>query len=215
MNNTLHDTTAVQVNSHLIEEVRAFSAATLHEASGQYGALPSEIKPISSGMSICGKATTVLSPPNDNLWLHRALYEAEPGDVLVVDVGLEFEAGYWGDIMTHAALERGLGGLVINGCVRDLAQIETLNFPIFARGICIHGTGKDHNAAGAINVPVRLGNAIIFPGDMIVGDRDGVVSIARSRIADVVQRAKEREEKENRILQQLEQGHSTLELYGW
>jgi 4-hydroxy-4-methyl-2-oxoglutarate aldolase len=198
---------------HLIERARRYSSATLHEASGQRGALPSAIKPIAPEFKICGPAVTVLSPPRDNLWLHRALYVAVPGDVLVVDVGSVYEAGYWGDVLTQAAMQRGLGGLVIDGCVRDGERLRELGLPIFSRGLCIKGTTKDKAAVGAINCPIRIGEVPIFAGDLAVADGDGAVIISQDDINKTLNQAEAREEKEEQVLHELYSGKRTLELY--
>ena len=123
----------------------------MHEAGGKIGALPSIIKPVAPAFRCCGPALTVHSPGGDNLWLHRALDVAQPGDVLVVHVSGAHEHGYWGEIMTTMAKVRGLAGLVIDGCVRDGVLLEQIGFPVFARGLCIRGTGKDYGAIGWIN----------------------------------------------------------------
>src|SRR5690606_36536738 len=101
---------------------------TLHEAAVQNGAPPSVINTVHHLFRICGPAVTVQSPPADNLWLHRAIVAAQPGDVLVVHVGGHYEAGYWGEVMSQAARARGLAGLVIDGCVRDGAILERFGF---------------------------------------------------------------------------------------
>lgn len=196
------------------EEISHYPSSTVHEAAGRIGALPFEIKPLSREFRVCGPAFTVLSPPNDNLWLHRAIYAARPGDILVVDVGTGYESGYWGEIMTSAAMERKLGGLVINGCVRDLDQLLELGFPIFARGICMRGTIKDFTSNAQLNTPARVGDIIILPGDLILGDSDGVVSIPRNRVPEVLQQAKAREDKEKQVLTEISAGKSTLDIYG-
>lgn len=198
----------------LIQRARKHSSATLHEASGQRGALPSAIKPIASEFKICGPVVTVLSPPGNNLWLHRAVYVAAPGDILVVDVGGAYEAGYWGDILTRAAMERNLGGLVIDGCVRDGERLRELGLPIFSRGLCIKGTTKDKTAVGAINCPIRIGGVPVFAGDLIVADGDGAVVISQNDVDKTLNQAEAREEKEERILRELDSGKRTLELYG-
>lgn len=199
----------------LIERASKFGAATLHEAAGQIGAFPSAIKPVAAKFRLCGPAVTVLSPPHDNLWLHRAIYVARPGDVLVVDTGGYFEAGYWGEIMSTAALARKLGGVLIDGCARDGTLLEELGLPVFSRGLCIRGTGKDLNAVGGINVPVRIGEVPVFPGDLVLGDADGLVAIPRADVADVIEKAASREAKEAGIILALESGQRTLDLYGW
>ena len=128
-----------------------------------------------------GPALTVHSPGGDNLWLHRALDVAQPGDVLVVHVSGAHEHGYWGEIMTTMAKVRGLAGLVIDGCVRDGVLLEQIGFPVFARGLCIRGTGKDYGAIGWIGEPVLIGDVTVSAGDLVVGDGDGVVAVPRAR----------------------------------
>ena len=192
-----------------------FPVATLHEAAGKIGALPSILKPTSVSFQLCGPAVTVDSPGGDNLWIHRALYVAQPGDVLVVHVSGVYEHGYWGEIMSTAAQVRGLGGLVIDGCVRDAMLLERIGFPVFARGLCIRGTGKDFNGHGRINGRILFGDVTVSPGDLIVGDRDGVVAIPRARVPDVIESAIQRADMEEGVLERLQRGESTMSIYGW
>lgn len=199
----------------VVEKARRLPAATLHEAAGRIGVMPSAIKPVAASFRVCGPAVTVDSPGGDNLWLHRAIYVAQPGDILVVRVSDAHEWGYWGEIMSVAAQARGLGGLVIDGCVRDGAVLEQFGFPVFARGLCIRGTGKDFGARGWINHPTLFGNLAVSPGDLVVGDTDGVVVLPRERAAELVQAAEQREEKEAAILQRLRAGERTLEVYNF
>ncbi|GAA0508165.1 4-carboxy-4-hydroxy-2-oxoadipate aldolase/oxaloacetate decarboxylase [Pigmentiphaga sp. GD03639] len=198
-----------------LEQAAALPSSTLHEAAGKIGALPSAIKPVHPSFRICGAAVTVQSPPADNLWLHRAIVAAQPGDVLVVHVGGHYEAGYWGEVMSQAARARGLAGLVIDGCVRDGAILERFGFPVFARGLCIRGTGKDFDARGWINAPTLFGDVTVQPGDLIVGDTDGVVAIPRARIDEVLAKARQREEDEARIIERLAAGENSLDIYNW
>jgi 4-hydroxy-4-methyl-2-oxoglutarate aldolase len=198
----------------LIDRARAFPSSTLHEAAGKIGALPSAIKPVAPSFRICGPAVTVHSPPADNLWLHRALYVARPGDILVVYVSGHYEAGYWGEVMSTAAKARKLGGLVIDGSVRDGALLEDMGFPVFARGLCMRGTGKDFDARGWINAPIQIEDIVVHPGDLIVGDTDGVVVIPRARIAETLDASTQREEFEAEVMRKLESGETTLDLLG-
>jgi 4-hydroxy-4-methyl-2-oxoglutarate aldolase len=193
----------------------ALPTATLHEAAGKAGALPWAIKPVAPSFRVCGPAVTIQGPPGDNLWLHRGLYAAQPGDVLVVNVGGQFDHGYWGEIMSTAAQVRGLGGLVIDGCVRDGILLEKIGFPVFARGLCIRGTGKDFGALGWINHPVLMGSVIVQAGDLIVGDTDGVVAIPSGEVSRVLDAAARREREEVAILERLAAGERTLDIYGW
>ncbi|MBP0594899.1 4-carboxy-4-hydroxy-2-oxoadipate aldolase/oxaloacetate decarboxylase [Paraburkholderia sp. LEh10] len=201
--------------AHLVAQASGMPSSTLHEALGRIGALPSSIKPVAPAMRICGPAVVVHAPGGDNLWLHRALYIAEPGDVLVVHVSGKPDFGYWGEIMSTAACERELGGLVIDGCVRDADQLEALGFPVFSTGLSIRGTGKDQGARGWINHPVRLGDVVVKPGDLIVGDRDGVVAVPRERVQEAVSSSAAREAKEITVMQRLRSGERTLELYNF
>ena len=204
-----------RVDSGLIARARVLPSATVHEAGGRVGALPPAIKPVHPSMKLCGPAVTVHSPGGDNLWIHRALYVAKPGDVLVVYANEVHDYGYWGEIMSTAAQVRGLGGLVIAGGVRDIDLLESIGFPVFATGLCIRGTGKDHLARGWVNHPVLMGDITVHAGDLVLGDRDGVVVIGRVRAAEVVQAAEQREAKEADVLKRIAAGERTLELYNF
>jgi len=199
----------------LVKRAAAFGTATLHEAGGKIGALPPAIKPMHPSFAIAGPAFTVHSPPGDNLWLHRAIAIAKPGDILVVFTEGVYEHGYWGEIMSTAGNAAKLGGLVIDACVRDGALLGKVGFPVFARGLCIRGTGKDFAARGWINHPLLLGDVTVEAGDLIVGDTDGVVAIPRAKIETVVQKSREREDKEAETMRQLTAGQKSIDLYGW
>ncbi len=204
-----------RVSPDLVAAAAKFGTATLHEAAGKIGALPSALKPMAPSFRICGPVFTVQGPAIDNLWLHRAIAAAQPGDVLVVYVNGVYEAGYWGEIMSTGAKARGLGGLVVDGCVRDADLLEDIGFPIFARGLCMGGTGKDFGARGWLNAPIMIGDVTVQPGDLVAGDTDGVVVIPRECVAETVEASAIREAKEAEIMEQLRNGATTLDLYGW
>jgi 4-hydroxy-4-methyl-2-oxoglutarate aldolase len=212
-NTTRHE--IPRVAADLVNAVRPLSTATLHEAASKGGALPSSIKPIAPQFRLCGPAITVHSPGGDNLWLHRAIYAAHAGDVLVVHTSGQYQHGYWGEIMSTAAKVRGLGGLVIDGCVRDGDLLAHIGFPVFSRGLCIRGTSKDFGARGWINAPLLIEDVLVHPGDLIVGDGDGVVCIAGNQVEQVLMAARQRERQEADILERLKQGGTTLDIYGW
>jgi len=194
-----------------MEKLAKFDSATVHEASGGKGALASAIKPLDPGMRVCGPAVTVFSEPGDNIIIHQAIYTAKPGDVLLVSAGGAVEAGPWGEIMAVAAQSRGIAGLVIDGYVRDSDAIIGLGFPVFSRGLCIKGTTKSH--LGLINHPLTISGEIINPGDIVLGDRDGVVVVAREELEQVIEQSRLRVEKEEEVMRELRDGKSTLELY--
>jgi 4-hydroxy-4-methyl-2-oxoglutarate aldolase len=196
----------------IYRELRSLGAATVYEAQGAKGAIDSGIKPIDKASRLVGPALTVDTRPADNLMLHYALLKARPGDVLVVDAKGFVEAGPWGDVLTAAAMKRGIAGLVIHGAVRDANAIESMGFPVFCRGLSIKGTGKVH--PGKVNVPVCIGDVVIRPGDIIVGDRDGVVVVSADEVSTVLESARAREAKEEAFRLAIEQGASTAELLG-
>jgi 4-hydroxy-4-methyl-2-oxoglutarate aldolase len=199
----------------LVMAAAAIQPATLHEAAGKLGALPSQLKPIDPAFRLCGPAFTVHGPGADNLWLHRALALARPGDVLVAHVSGVHEAGYWGEVMSTMARQRGLAGVVIDGCVRDGQLLAQIGVPVFARGLCLRGTGKDFGAIGWINAPLLIGDVAVHPGDLVSGDSDGLVVIPQARLDAAITAAHRREAEEVAILQRLRAGEATLDIYGW
>jgi len=196
-----------------VNKLRQFSAATLHEALGKTGNLPSAIKPIHPGMKVCGPAYTVQTMPRDNVLLHRAYAYAKPGDVIVASCSGFYEAGYWGDLMSLGAKTQGIAGLVIDACVRDADDIEALGFPVFSRGLCIRGTTNFGD--GTLNEPIVIGECLIQPGDIIVGDRDGVVVVPQNRIEEAIEKAIAREAREESVREQLRSGKTSIQIYGW
>jgi len=206
---------AQRVDAAVVQRAAGIATATLHEAGGRIGALPAAIKPVAPAFRIAGTAVTVHSPGGDNLWLHRALYVARPGDVLVVSVAGEYEYGYWGEIMSTAAKARGLAGLVIDGCVRDARLLGEIGFPVFSRGLCIRGTGKDYGATGFVNHPLLVGDVQVCAGDLVVGDEDGVVVLPVQQAPRIVDESMAREAKEAQIIERLLAGERTLEAYNF
>jgi 4-hydroxy-4-methyl-2-oxoglutarate aldolase len=194
----------------VIQHFRPLGSATVHEASGRKGAVDPAIRPIRKGLPLCGPAFTVQCAPGDNLMLHKALEKAQPGDVLVASVSGYPDGGYFGGLMAVSAVARRLGGLAIDGCIRDSAEIIAMGFPIFARGCCIRGTSKA--VAGLINHPTVFGGIVVEPGDLILGDDDGMVVVARGEAESVLKKALDRVEAEAKKSQQLQSGISSVEL---
>ena len=198
-----------------LAEATRLGAATLHEAAGRTGALPSAIKPVAPGMRIAGPAFTVHVPAGDNLWIHRALYAAAPGDVLVVSTSLGHEWGYWGDILNTAAIAQRLGGLVIDGGVRDVAGLSDMAFPVFSNGICLNGTIKGFDATAWLRQPIRIGDVVVRQGDLIVGDRDGVIVLPADSVAAALAAGVRREADEADKIRRIDAGERTIDIYGF
>ncbi|MFS0862007.1 RraA family protein [Fredinandcohnia sp. 179-A 10B2 NHS] len=159
----------------LIKDFATQSTATVHEVMGKRGAVHSSIKPLYSGMRLCGSALTLRGHAADNLMLLKALDMAQANDVIVADLGQLSEAGPWGEVTTVQAKVKNLGGLVTNGSIRDSLAIKELNFPVFCKSVSIKGTAKD--SLGYINHTISIGDTVVNPGDIVLGDEDGVVII--------------------------------------
>jgi 4-hydroxy-4-methyl-2-oxoglutarate aldolase len=188
------------------------SSATIHEAMGRLGELDSAIGPLWPLARICGPAYPVECLPGDNLMIHHALTEASAGDIIVVATGGAPDCGYWGMITTRAAMSRGIAGLVIDGCVRDSDEIEAIGFPIFCRGRSIRGTSKVGRGRAA--VPLSIGGQVISPGDLVVGDRDGLVVVPLDRLDATLRDSRARDLKEIDMVRHIGDGATTAALLG-
>ncbi|MCB0647780.1 MAG: 4-carboxy-4-hydroxy-2-oxoadipate aldolase/oxaloacetate decarboxylase [Saprospiraceae bacterium] len=196
-----------------LDALAQFGTATIHEALGQIGNLPSAIKPLDPKVKLCGPAYTVKAKAMMNINFHRAYAYAKPGDVIVADCSGGYEAGYWGDLLTAGAMKQGIIGLAIDGCIRDADEIEALGFPVFSRGLCIKGTGKDPE--GSLNEPITIGDTTIYPGDIVIGDRDGVMIVPKDRIDEAIEKSRAREAKEAATRARLNAGETSLQIYEW
>ena len=201
-----------KISENYVKRFQGISTATIYESSLLKKALQSDIKPINNEMKLIGTAVTVETTPRDNLTIHEAIYHCKQGDVLVIDVCDYTEAGYWGEIMTRAALEVGIKGIVINGGVRDAKESEKLKFDVFCKNVCIKSAYK--NNLGKINHPIYIGGISINPGDLIIGDRDGVVVVSKDNVKETWENSQKRIEKEKRIKELLKE-KSTIEIYSF
>ncbi|MEV2221242.1 4-carboxy-4-hydroxy-2-oxoadipate aldolase/oxaloacetate decarboxylase [Nocardia vinacea] len=206
----VHVTTKIdRADRALIDELGTFSAATIHEAQGRKGALDSGIKPIDRDMSFCGSAFTVVCHPRDNIMLQVAISYAQPGDVLVVASG-DQPAGQFGDVLANACAARGISALVTDGGVRDTREIRELGFPVFAKHVCIEGTVKE--TLGPINQPLVFGGQVIYPGDIVKGDCDGVVVIRREEIRSAITASRERDSAEATYIERYKTGETPIQV---
>lgn len=197
-------------DSSLVRSFVDLDAATVYEAAGRIGSVDPGIKALAPGIRVLGTAYTVACHPRDNLMLHKALQLALPGDVLVVSTGGYFNAGYWGGLMATSAVALEIAGLVIDGCVRDSAEIVEMGFPVFCRGTCIRGTTK--GVLGKINHPMIFGDVLVHPGDLILGDDDGLVVIPQVKIKQVLEASNRRIEAEKIKADKLRQKITSIEL---
>lgn len=189
----------------VIREFEAFSVANVADALGRFAVMHHAIKPINCPVrKLFGPAVTVRVRPGDNLFIHKALMIAQAGDVLAVDAGGSLTNGLWGEIMTAVALKKSLGGLVIDGAVRDSAYIRESGLAVFARGVIPAGGDKD--GPGEVNVSIACGGVAVNPGDIVFGDQDGVVVIPQRDALTVIERTKEVLAKEKEYLNNIKAG---------
>jgi regulator of RNase E activity RraA len=159
---------------------------------------------VRSGLSLCGLAVTVCVRPADNLMVHKAMDAAEPGDILVVNTGGNITSAVFGELMATAAAAKGLGGIIVDGAVRDVEAITTLGFPAFSRSVCPGGCDKD--GWGEVNVPVSCGGAVVMPGDIVVGDNDGVAIVPRNEAEEVLELVAQLIDSERKRLAEIANG---------
>lgn len=199
------------------EQIAGFAeigAATAHEALGRRGALASAIKPIRRGLRLLGPAFPAKGKPGDNLTGHAAISIARPGDVVVYSAEGYVDGAAFGDVMAAAAIERGLAGVVIDGAARDGNILREIELPVFARGLSLRSRGEKA-WLGPLAVPVVVGGIEIAPGDLIIGDDDGVVAIPLAEIDRVLKASREREAKEAKLRERLATGEiTTWDLFG-
>jgi 4-hydroxy-4-methyl-2-oxoglutarate aldolase len=196
----------------LIEQLAQFDAAIVSDCLvGNEHALSANIKPLDRNTKICGPALTVKCQPQDNLMLHLAVAQAKPGDVLIATTNHHYEAGYWGEILTIAAMERGIKGLIIDGGVRDIEPIMDLGFPVFTHSVSIKKAEKKH--AGKLNVPIVVGGVTVNQGDIVLADASGVVIVPAGRLKEIVQAAQEKVDFEKTVIDKLKQGQLTADLF--
>ena len=199
-------------SAEVIEALSTQGVATIHEAQGRIGLLNPYMRPIYPSAKVAGSAVTVSCQPGDNLMIHAAVEVCQPGDVLVVTTTSESTDGMFGDLLATSCQAHGIRGLIIDAGIRDVADLTTMSFPVWAKAISAQGTVKA--TPGSVNVDVVCAGAIIRPGDVVVGDVDGVVVIKREDAEIVAQLGQKRLEKEAQSRAKLAAGELGIEFYG-
>lgn len=188
-------------DQEIIQRAKQLSSSLLSDVMGRKGAMDFEIKPVTKGKMVVGAAVTVELEPGDNLYLHEAIYLSKKGHVIVADGKGYKQNAYLGELMANAAAVIGVEGIIIDGLVRDRSSLEDINLPIFAKGFIPNGPLK--NGPGSINIPIHCGGVKVNPGDLIVGDEDGVVVVAKENVVEIIELAEKKASDEKKRLELL------------
>jgi len=183
------------VSAATVEKFRSLPVANISDSMNRLTAGGARLRPYHASGVLCGPALTVKSRPGDNLMMHMALNLAVPGDIIVVDAGGDLTNSITGERMLAYAERKGFGGVVIDGAIRDVAYVRQRNFPVYAAGVSHRGPYKD--GPGEINVPVSLDGMVIEPGDLVIGDEDGLLCIPFDEVAAVYAVAYEKHKSES------------------
>lgn len=189
------------------ELVAAFAklpVANVSDTMNRVFAAGPTLRPMHTSGSMAGVALTVRARPGDNLMLHKAIDMAQPGDVIVCDAGGDLTNALMGELMLAYAIKRGVVGFVLNGAIRDVDAFRTVNLPTFAAGVTHRGPYKD--GPGEINVPITLGGMVIEPGDIVIGDSDGVLSVPLNGAEEILKKTEAKQDAEVRQMKAIEEG---------
>jgi 4-hydroxy-4-methyl-2-oxoglutarate aldolase len=198
----------------LVEAFEGVPSTIVSDVTGNVGlTMDSGIRPAYDGVELAGSAVTVKAAPGDNLIIHKAITMTKPGDVLVIDCNGYTETGHIGELMCRSCQVNRLSGIVIDGAYRDSRELAEMEFPVYGRGVNPQGPLKQD--PGSINVTVSCGGVSVDPGDIVVGDDDGVAVIPSDGAAEVLELAREKLAAEDTTLEELEEGTYLFEINGY
>lgn len=191
---------------------QGIGTADIAGVSQKTALLDASVFPVCTGSCAFGPAFTVINAKNDTLMLHYAVELCKEGDVLVITAEEGSTSALWGKMLTIVAQARGIAGVIIDGPVRDTAYIRNNKFPVWARSISPKGSQR--KGAGKINTPVRIGDALINPGDLILADDDGIIAFPTAEAEQILEKSRLGQEKETTALPLLEKGVSPYKIWG-
>lgn len=193
-----------QVPAHLVQAFAGLPVANISDCMARMSAAGPRLRPMHKSGSLAGPALTVKTRPGDNLMIHKALMLAQPGDVIVVDGGGDLTNALFGEIMVATAVKIGVAGVVLNGAVRDSAEIGLGNFPLYAAGVTHRGPYKD--GPGEINVPIAIDGMVVRPGDLVVGDADGLLCVPYEEAEAILAATHKKMDAEKQMLAEIAAG---------
>lgn len=189
-----------------VAKYRDLPVANVSDVMSRIVAGGAELRPYYTGARLAGPAITVRTRPGDNLMVHKALDIAAPGDVVVVDAGGDLTNAIIGELMVAHAKQRGLGGIVIFGAIRDSAELLAGDFPVFATGVTHRGPYKD--GPGEVNTAIGINGLVIEPGDLVLGDADGFLSVPYDVVEEVYAAASRKHEAETQQMAAIGRGEN-------
>ena len=207
-----HEVTPIVVAAAQLEALGKHPVAVIGDELNRTQMMAAALKPVAPDKGFVGQALTVQCMVGDNLALHHAAARATPGAVLVADARAHEDTAVWGGILHQAAKARGVVAVVIDGAVRDVAELRESGLPVYARAIVPAGPHKGFG--GEINGPIACGGVAVAPGDVLVGDDDGIVVIRPDQVDGLAERCAARIANEEKILAGLAEGKTTVELLG-